>query len=125
MHHSCSVVRIFICSMARMNMKRIAEITFCFIVLIGIEVSLSTLLSISNNDSQVFTEIRCSGIIQKDYWNSGFADDNEVEIKCQCSLIVIGEKPIINYTADILSRPKQPCFLNPLFSDRPPPYVCT
>jgi len=107
------------------NMKKIAEITFCFIVLLVIEASLNTLLSISNKDSQVFNEIRCSGIIQDDYWNNEFADDNEVEIISQLRLRIIGEQPTINLSVDVFSRPKQPCFLNPLFSDRPPPSVCS
>ncbi len=125
MHHFSICARIFICSMTIKNMKKIVEITFCLIVLLGILVFLETWFLNSYKDHQGSTEIRCSGMIQEDCWNSGFADDNEVELKSHFRLIVMGEQPTINFSADIFSRPKQPFLLNPLFSDRPPPAFCS
>lgn len=124
MHHSCFCIRIFVYSMAIKNMKRIAEITFCFIVLPGMQVLLHNQAPGQNRNNQLFTEITCSGIILQDNLNSLFADDNEMEMKSQSRLVVTGEQPAINCTQDIFSSPKQHCFLNPLFSDRPPPSIC-
>jgi len=105
-------------------MKQIAKITFCFVVLLGIQVFISTWISNSDKDNRVFTEVRHPGVILEDCWNNVFADDNEVEIKNPIKVLLIGDQTTINLALDIFSRPVKPSLLSPLFVDRPPPAAC-
>lgn len=123
MHHFSTLIRILKCSLAINTMKKLAEITFYFIVLLGIQVVLYNFLHTSR-DHHFFAKIGCSGIIKQDYWNKQFADDNEVEPANQLRPIVTVKQPGIVFKVDIYSRPKQANFLNPLFFDRPPPSFC-
>ncbi len=124
MHHFCTGIRISIYKIELKNMKQITEITFCFIVLLGIQLLLNNGVSNSHKDNQVFAEIGYSGIILEDFWNNEFADDNDVEFESPSGLKVNGRNLISSFVADIFSRPKQPSLLSPLFVDRPPPDLC-